>query len=155
MLVNVRSYNGQVRAGVLAAIERIARGECAASGSPREPDFEYFDQFPLTDNDAAVTARVSAAFTAHFAPEAVTTAERQTASEDFGRIPEAFGAPYTYWLLGGCDPQAYATAAANGTTSRDIPANHSPFFAPLVEPTLSTGVQALVVAAMAYLGTHA
>ena len=36
----------------LAREERIVRGECEAAGSPREPEFEYYDQFPLTDNDA-------------------------------------------------------------------------------------------------------
>jgi hypothetical protein len=30
--------------------------------------------------------------------------------------------------------------------------NHSQFFAPVVQPTLSVGTQALVVAALAYLG---
>jgi hippurate hydrolase len=34
---------------------------------------------------------------------------------------------------------------------QDIPVNHSEFFAPVIEPTLSTGTQALVVAALAYL----
>jgi hippurate hydrolase len=34
---------------------------------------------------------------------------------------------------------------------QDIPVNHSEFFAPVIEPTLSTGTQALVIAALAYL----
>jgi hippurate hydrolase len=35
----------------------------------------------------------------------------------------------------------------------DAPPTHSPFFAPLVQPTLDTGTSALVVATLAYLGT--
>ena len=103
---------------MLAAVERIVKGECATAGSPREPEFEYYDQFPLTSNDAAVTEQVTAAFTAHFGADAVHTAERQTASEDFSRIPDAFGVPYTFWLLGGADPDTYRAAAAKGTVAR-------------------------------------
>ncbi|MGY3320810.1 amidohydrolase [Arthrobacter sp. TE12231] len=151
LLLNIRTYDAGIRAGVLAAVERIVKGECSAAGSPREPEFEYYDQFPLTSNDAAVTERVRTAFTARFGAEVVRTAERQTASEDFSRIPDAFGVPYTFWLLGGADPDAYRAAASKGTVARDIPANHSPSFAPMIEPTLSVGVQAHVVAALSYL----
>jgi len=30
-----------------------------ASDCPRDPEFELFDRFPLTDNDAAATARLA------------------------------------------------------------------------------------------------
>lgn len=150
LLLNIRTYDNKVRSTVLAAIQRIVGGECVAAGSPQEPEFEYYDQFPLTSNDTTVTNRVTEAFAAHFG-DALSRATPQTASEDFSRIPDAFGAPYTFWLLGGMDPEAYQAAAAKGTVSRDIPGNHSPFFAPVMDPTLSTGVQAHVVAALSYL----
>jgi hippurate hydrolase len=35
--------------------------------------------------------------------------------------------------------------------SQDIPVNHSARFAPVIQPTLDTGTQALVVAALAWL----
>jgi amidohydrolase len=155
LLLNIRTYDNLVRARVLAAIERIVRGECVTAGSPREPDFGYYDQFPLTSNDPAVTEQVRAAFSAHFGADAVRHAERQTASEDFSRIPDAFGVPYTFWLLGGADPETYRAAAAKGTVSQDIPGNHSPFFAPVIDPTLSMGVQTHVLAALSYLSQEA
>jgi amidohydrolase len=151
LLLNIRTYDNAVRTTVLAAIERIVRGECVTAGSPREPEFEYYDQFPLTSNDAGVTEHVRAAFTAHFGADSVHHATPQTASEDFSRIPDAFGVPYTFWLLGGVDPETYRAAAAKGTVAQDIPGNHSPFFAPVIDPTLSMGVQAHVVAALSYL----
>jgi hippurate hydrolase len=40
---------------------------------------------------------------------------------------------------------------AAGRVEQDIPVNHSEFFAPVIEPTLSTGTQTLVIAALAYL----
>lgn len=139
----------------LASIERIVKGECAAAGSPGSRIFEYYDQFPLTSNDPAVTEQVRAAFSAHFGADSVHQAERQTASEDFSRIPDAFGVPYTFWLVGGVDPGTYRAAAAKGTVTQDIPGNHSPFFAPVIDPTLSMGVQAHVVAALSYLSKEA
>jgi hippurate hydrolase len=152
LLLNIRTYDPQVRESVLAAIERIVKGECSAAGSPRDPDFEHYDQFPLTSNDAPVTEQVRSAFSAHFGADSVQQASRQTASEDFSRIPDAFGVPYTFWLLGGADPVSYRAAVERGTVAQDIPANHSPLFAPVLDPTLSLGVQAHVVSALSYLG---
>jgi hippurate hydrolase len=79
---------------VLAAIRRIVIAECAASDSPQEPDFELFDRFPATTNDAEVTERVADAFSRHFGDRA-TRLPLQSASEDFSDIPHAFGVPYT------------------------------------------------------------
>lgn len=151
LLLNVRTYDNRVRERVLASIERIVTGECAAAGSPRPPEFEPYDQFPLTSNDAIVTDQVTAAFVAHFGADRVSRADPQTASEDFSRIPDAFGAPYTFWFLGGVAGEIYRAAAEKGTVAQDIPANHSPRFAPVIDPTLSIGVQAQVIAALSYL----
>lgn len=81
----------------------------------------------------------------------MSRAEPQTASEDFSRIPDALGVPYTFWLVGGVDVEQYRVAAEKGTIAQDIPANHSPRFAPVIDPTLSISVQAQVVAAISYL----
>ncbi|MFQ6155821.1 amidohydrolase [Micrococcus luteus] len=149
--LNIRTYSRPIRDQLLAAIERIARAESAASGSPKEPDFEVYNSYPLTDNDAEATARVTAAFEDFFPAGAVGDYGRQTASEDFSDVPTALGTPYTYWGVGGADPAVYAEAEASGTVS-SLPANHSPMFAPVMQPTLTTGTAALVVAASAWLG---
>jgi metal-dependent amidase/aminoacylase/carboxypeptidase family protein len=134
----------------LEAIRRIVVAECQASGSPKDPEFELFDHFPLTDNDTDTTARVATAFTAHFGDHS-TTMPMQTASEDFSDIPTALGVPYTYWGLGGIDPDTYRAAEQAGRVSQDIPVNHSATFAPVLQPTLDAGTEALVVAALAWL----
>lgn len=103
----------------------------------------------MTYNDEEATARVTAAFEAEFGE--VADYGRQTASEDFSAIPDAFGAPYVYWGFGGTDPETYAEAEDAGAVATTIPANHSPFFAPQIEPTLGVGVRALVAATLAYL----
>jgi hippurate hydrolase len=150
ILLNVRSYGDATRSAILDGIERIVRAECTASRSPRPPEFELFDRFPLTDNDPAVSERVAAAFAEHFG-ERAQQLPLQTASEDFSDIPAALGVPYTYWGIGGIDPELYQRAAAAGRVSQDVPVNHSAAFAPVVQPTLDTGTSALVVAALAWL----
>ncbi|WP_230208203.1 hypothetical protein [Microlunatus sp. Gsoil 973] len=75
----------------------------------------------------------------------------QTASEDFSDIPHALSAPYCYWGIGGIDQETFQQAEHAGRVFEDIPVNHSPFFAPVMQPTLDTGTQALVVAALSWL----
>jgi hippurate hydrolase len=149
--LNVRTYDDRTRSAVLTAIERIVRAECAASGTPQDPEFALFDRYPLTDNDSGVTGRVADAFAAFFGERAVEL-PRQSASEDFSDLPTALGAPYCYWGIGGTDAAAYRAAEEAGRVAQDVPVNHSATFAPVVQPTLDTGTQALVVAALAWLG---
>lgn len=151
LLLNLRTYDTQVREDIMAAIERIVRAECQAAGSPQEPEFEYYDQFPLTDNDPTVNTKITEAFTDYFGSEAVYQTKPYTASEDFSRIPNAFDIPYTYWFIGSVAPEKYQRAVEQGTVAQDIPANHSPFFAPEIDPTLENGIRTQVVAALAYL----
>jgi hippurate hydrolase len=151
ILLNVRSYGAATRSTILAAVERIVRAECEASGCPAPPELELFDRFPVTDNDPAVTERVAAAFADHFGYRAQELPVL-TASEDFSDIPTTLGVPYTYWGVGGADPVAYERAEVAGRVSQDVPVNHSATYAPVLQPTLDTGTSALVVAALAWLG---
>ena len=79
---------------------------------------------------------------------------QQTASEDFSDLPRALDCAYSYWGVGCIDPAAYRQAEEAGRVSQDIPVNHSAAFAPVVQPTLDVGTQALVVAALAWSGTR-
>jgi metal-dependent amidase/aminoacylase/carboxypeptidase family protein len=148
--LNVRTYDDRTRATVLAAVERIVRAECDASGSPRPPEFELFDRYPLTDNDTDVTARVASTFNNVFGDTAGELPQ-QSASEDFSDLPRQLGAPYTYWGIGGIDPETYRAAQKAGRLDQDIPVNHSATFAPVLQPTLDTGTQAMAAAALAWL----
>jgi amidohydrolase len=147
--LNVRSYSAVTRQRMLDAIQRIIRAECQASGSPKEPEFETTLQFPITDNDPAVTERVAKAFAAHFGDKA-DEIPKQTVSEDFSKIPDAAGVPYTYWGLGYTDQKTYLAAEKDGHLD-DLTTNHSPKFLPPMQPTLRTGTEALIAAALAWL----
>jgi metal-dependent amidase/aminoacylase/carboxypeptidase family protein len=152
--LNVRSFSRQTRQHLLSAIERIVRAECAASGSPREPEFETIYSFPLTDNDTATTERVTAALAARFGDDAVQRIPAQTVSEDFSKIPDALGIPYTYWFVGATDVEEYRAAEKAGRIRQDIPTNHSGRFLPVMQPTLRIGTEALILAATAWLASR-
>jgi hippurate hydrolase len=137
---------------MLKAIERIVTSECQASASPRPPEIEPYERYPLTENDGEVTARVREAFSTFFGDRAGTL-PLQSASEDFSDIPKALGVPYTYWGIGGVVPATYRAAEQAGRVDQDIPVNHSARFAPVLQPTLDTGTQAMATAAMAWVGT--
>ena len=105
---------------MLAAIQRIVRGECQAAGSPKDPDFETLDSYPLTVDDAGTTRRVAAAFSAYCGDRALQW-DQQTASEDFSNIPRAADIPFTYWAIGGTEhPRPHRHGHLD-----DLPANHS------------------------------
>ncbi len=152
--LNVRTYSERTRTSVLDAISRIVDAECQASQFPKPADYELFDRVPQTSNDPAATAKVAAAFSSFLGGRA-RPLPAQTASEDFSDIPNALGAPYCYWGIGGIDPDAYRKAEAEGRVVQDIPVNHSAAFAPVVQPSLDTGIEAMVVAALAWLGEPA
>lgn len=151
LLLNIRTYSDEIREQIEKAIERIVKAECEAAGTPKEPEFEYYDQFPLTENDTDVNETVTHAFEEEFGDK-VQAGKPATASEDFSNIPNAFGAPYVYWFIHSTDPQKWEKAVKNGTVAQDVPSNHNPGFYPEIQPTLETATGAQVTAALAYLG---
>ena len=151
--LNVRTFDASVRKHVLAAIERIVNAEAEASGAPRKPEITPLDRYPLNVNDETASERVAAAFRAHFSPERVRHTGPAPASEDFGCFGTAWQVPSVFWFVGGNDPRSYAEAKAAGRLN-DLPVNHSPKFAPVLHPTLETGVEAMVVGALAWLGVN-
>jgi amidohydrolase len=148
--LNVRTFDEGVRKRVLAAIERIVNAEAAASGAPRPPEITTLDRYPLNVNDPEASARVVNAFRRYFPTDRVRHTGAAPASEDFGSFGTEWHAPSVFWFIGGIDPDTYAKAREAGRLN-ELPVNHSPLFAPVIHPTLKTGVEALIVAARAWL----
>jgi hippurate hydrolase len=144
--VNVRNLDADVREQVLAALRRVIRGEAVTSGAP-EPRIDEIYTFPLLVNDPAETDTLRAVLGAALGAENVLDRPAQMGSEDFGHLPDAIGVPGVYWFFGGMSDEAVDGDAP-------VPTNHSPFFAPVVEPTLSTGVTAAVSAILSRVGTR-
>ena len=150
--LNVRTFDEGVRRRVLAAIERIATAEAAASGAPRPPEITPLDQYSSVRNDATATKKLVDAFLLSFPAGSIEETKPTMASEDFGCFGAGWDVPAVYWFFGGDDPVVYAKAKKEGKLS-SLPTNHNPAFAPVIHPTLETGVKALVVAAHAWLAS--
>ena len=149
--LNVRTFDEAVRKRVLASIERIVKAESDASGAPKPPEITTLDHYNLVRNDPDATKRVTDAFRKHFAADRVTEAKPTTASEDFGTFGAEWGVPAVFWTVGGTDPDMYQQARASGRLS-ELPTNHNPRFAPVLHPTLETGIETLLSASHAWLG---
>lgn len=154
LLMTIRTYDAKVRATVMAGVERIVKGEAITAGAPKAPRIENTMSFPAVVNDTVGVDRTRAAFDDEFGAARVLDPGPVTGSEDVGILAEAAGAPCVYWLLGGADSAAFAGATDVAAIQRvvaGLPSNHSPMFAPVIDPTLSIGVKALVRAARTWL----
>ena len=148
--LNVRTFDDAVRTRVLDAIKRIVNAESEASGAPKPPEFTTLDRYRMVQNDPTATQRVLAAFRQHFDAGHVTETKPTTASEDFGSFGAEWPAPAVFWFVGGTDPQLYAKLKSENRLG-ELPTNHNPRFAPVLHPTLETGVATLVTASRAWL----
>jgi amidohydrolase len=140
MGLTVRTNKAEVRKQVLAAIARITKAEAEAAVAPRSPSIEHYEGTDLVYNDPALAQRLRGALESALGKSNVVMEEPITASEDFSYFVEQ-GIPGFYFSLGGADPEKFAEAKAAGTM---LPSNHSPLFAPDVDPALHAGIAAEV-----------
>lgn len=138
--INIRAYTDEVREHLIEAIKRTVKAECTASRSPKDPEFKIYNEYPPTINDKEAAFKLQEAFKKYLGEDRVEKDYHpMSASEDFSNIPNAFGIPYVFWGFG-----AY-------NKKEDILPNHNPAFAPDLHPTMETGTEAAIVAAMSYL----
>ena len=95
-------------------------------------------------NDKALTERTAPVFKAAFGDKALELEYPNTASEDYSEYILA-GVPSFFFGIGVYAPERVAAANAGGLA---LPGNHSPEFAPVPEPTIRTGVEAMSLAVM-------
>jgi len=140
MGITVRSYKPEVRKQLLAAIDRITKAEAIAAGATREPRIEHYEATDAVYNDPALAQRMQGVLESALGKDNVVVEDPGMASEDFSLFT-AQGVPSFYFGLGGAEPAKYAEAKAAGV---NLLSNHSPLFAPDVEPALRTGITAEV-----------
>ena len=145
--LTVRTYRPEVRRQVLAAITRISNAEAQAGGAPSPPTIEHYESTDAVVNDVALAQRMRAVLERALGRENIEIAEPETASEDFS-VFLAQGIPGFYFSLGGADPQAFRDAQARGV---NLPSNHSPLFAPDLDPALHTAITSEVAVLRALL----
>ena len=150
MKINIRTFSEEARARVLSSVKRIIQAECDAGACPKPPEYHRISDYPLTDNDAEVTGKLGKAMSAHFGKDFEPKSGYLGGSEDFPHLGKAAGAPYCYFVYGGVDPQIWDEHEKAGTL-KELPINHSAFFAPIIQPTLKTAVDAYALAALEWL----
>ncbi|RIK11912.1 MAG: amidohydrolase, partial [Acidobacteria bacterium] len=132
--INMRNLDTEVREHLLAGLRRVIKAEAMASNAP-EPEIEELYTFPLLVNDEAETDKVIGVLRGVLGEDKVNEKPAVMGSEDFGALPDAIGVPGVYWFFGGMPPEVMES-------DEPVPSNHSPFFGPVMEPTLSTGTTA-------------
>jgi hippurate hydrolase len=145
--ITVRSYKDEVRDSLLSGIKRIAEAQAVSAGLPPElaPIVTVeSDYTPATYNDPDMAARVMGAVAAELGGERVIERNASMGGEDFGRFGKVDGVTSLLFWIGSVPPEKFEGG-------KIPPANHSPFFAPDPEPTLTTGVEAMTAAALELL----
>ena len=145
--LTVRSYKDDVRKHLLEAIARIAKGEAAAAGAPKEPKIAVIDGTPATYNDPALTKRLAEMLARNLGAARLEEFQPVMGAEDFSEYGRA-GVPAVILWVGAVERKKFEAAKAGGKT---LPALHSSEFAPDPEPTIKAGVTAMTLSALELL----
>ena len=147
--LDVRTVKEETKKKVLDSVFRIIKAECMAGGCEKDPKIERSREFPLTINDDAATLPIEKTFADHFGREFKGSIERLLGSEDFSIFGTAVKKPCCFWVIGMTDPDIWEEEVVR--KGKDIPINHSPYFAPVIQPTLTASVDAMALAALTFL----
>jgi len=143
----IRSYKPEVREKLLAGIRRTANASAVMGGAP-EPVVELVSGGAAVVNDEALVQRTTAALKGVFGDSKVVQVPPITASEDFSEFVNA-GVPSMFFFVGVLAPEEVAASLKPG--GKPIAFNHSPFFAPVPEPSIKNGVKAMSMAVLTAL----
>ena len=134
--LTVRTYKPEVRRRVLAAIERVAKGEAVASGAPKEPMVQVIPRVNATYNDPALTKLLVTNLQSVLGQANVVEIEPTMVGEDFAEFNLA-GIPSAIFWIGGVNPAKFLAAQESGT---HLPQLHSSLWAPDYAQTLKTAI---------------
>ena len=147
--LTLRSYKTETREKLISSVKRITQSLAEAANMPA-------DKMPLVTvsaesasalyNQPAFTGEVRKALENAIGADHVITREPIMGAEDFSE----FGmtrekVPLCMFWLGTQPPETIAEAKAKGVT---LPSLHSPYFKPIPEPTIETGVKAMTSAVL-------
>ena len=136
--LTVRTFNPQARKKLLAAIERVAKGEAMVGGAPREPLVKIDEGTDAVYNDPELTNHIAGVLREALGAEHVVEMPASMTSEDFSQYGLA-GVPSVLLHIGAVDPAKLAAAKQSGVK---LPGLHSPQWAPDREPTLKAAIAA-------------
>ena len=150
LIGTIRTFKPEVRAKMVAGIERTARAVATMSSAP-EPEIKITEAAKAVINDPDVVGTAEKVLKAAFGDKVVPSPP-VTASEDYSEFVNA-GVPSMFFNIGVYEPER-VDAAREGDGS-PLPGNHSPLFAPVPKPTIETGVEAMTLAVLSVFDQHA
>jgi amidohydrolase len=136
LLLTVRTYKPEVRKRVLAAIDRVAKGEALAAGAPKEPLVKVTPAANAMYNDPGLTQRLVEKLRGVLGQANVVEVEPTMVFEDFAEFNLA-GIPSTDLWVGAVKPDTFAASQRSGAA---LPQLHSATWAPDYAPTLKMAV---------------
>ncbi len=148
MLLTIRSYKDEVREHTIEAIKRICKGEAIAAGAPKEPEVSVKESVHATDNDPALSERLTVALRHALGNESVVKGQPIMGAEDFSEFGRA-GIPSVLFWVGAAEPEKLAESRKTGVP---LPSLHSSLFAPALPTALKTSIRAETSAALELLG---
>jgi len=136
-LLDIKTAKPKVRDEVLVFVKKSIEAQCKEMDCPKDPLFTSRVRAPLTTNAESAVKPIREAFSSYFASNLLPM-ELQRATEDFSALQGSLEIPYAYWNFGGTSP-----------SDEEIAYNHSPFYAPAIDPTLKCGIDAMALATLA------
>jgi hippurate hydrolase len=148
--LTLRSYKTETRKRLIDSIKRVVKGQAESADMPADKMPEVIvsdDQSPALYNQPALCAEVRRHIGAAIGEANVLTREPVMGAEDFaeyGLTKEKV--PICMFWLGTQPPERVAAAK-----DKPLPSLHSPYFIPMPEPTIETGVRAMTAAVLGLL----
>jgi amidohydrolase len=146
----IRSYQPEVRAKLLDGIRRTAKASAMMAGAP-EPIVNLDDGTDAVVNNENLVGRTEIVLKAAFGDKNVQRVPPITPSEDFSDFINQ-GIPAMYFFIGIYDPKMVADSKKPG--GKPLAYNHSPFYAPVPEPSIETGILAMSLAVLNILSSN-
>jgi amidohydrolase len=146
----IRTFKPNVRAKMNEGIDRTAKAVAAMAGAP-VPDVAISEGAKAVINDAGVVATAEKVLKVAYG-ENIQQTPPGTPSEDYSEFINA-GVPSMFFNIGVYEPER-VRAFLNGTGPA-LPSNHSPQFAPVPKPTITTGVTAMTLAVLSVFDQRA
>jgi amidohydrolase len=143
LLGTIRTFKPEVRAKILAGVERTAKAVAAMADAP-PPEINLTEGAKPVINDPAVVATAEKVLKVAYGDK-FRTSPPATASEDFSEYADS-GVPSMFFNIGVYEMERFV--AAQNKSGPPLPANHSPMFAPVPKPTIETGVTAMTLAVL-------
>lgn len=142
--LTIRTFKDEVRQMVHKRIREVAEGVAIAAGLPEDKMPEVFrseSATPANYNDPALVNSIIQSASAVLGSDNVIDAEPEMVGEDFSRYgsTEEKVPTVLFWL---------GTVSDEQVAAGDLPGLHSPYYKPVPEKTISTGVAAMSASLM-------